>query len=157
MTDERLMLPYCGKCGNHSISVESGLCEKCRSNQRWQEWVDRGGTMPDNLMKNAMNYTPPLMEVTEEEEERWDALAKEAYDDVGVMFNDEIDNPSHYTEGGIECWDVMRAIYGEENFRIYSEMTAFAYMYRARHKNGEVDLEKAAKYLSWARGVDPRG
>jgi len=58
----------------------------------------------------------------------------------------DIDSPSHYTQGGIECIDAIRAALTDEEFRGYCKGNMLKYVWRERHKGGDQDLEKAVAY-----------
>lgn len=63
--------------------------------------------------------------------------------------NDNVKHPSHYTNGGIECIDAIRASLGLSEFADYCKGNVIKYLWRYRLKNGVEDLEKAAVYLKW--------
>ena len=58
-----------------------------------------------------------------------------------------VDHPTHYNNGSIECIDAMVAAYGKEAVEVFCLLNAFKYLWRSEHKNGEEDLEKAIWYL----------
>lgn len=60
-----------------------------------------------------------------------------------------MNHPNHYTQGGIECIDCIKAALGE-NFIGFLIGNVMKYVYRYRNKNGVEDLKKAAVYLNWA-------
>lgn len=63
--------------------------------------------------------------------------------------NDPVNHPSHYTQGGIECIDAMKACMPREEFLGYLKGCAFKYLWRYEDKeNPKQDLEKAQWYLS---------
>lgn len=63
-----------------------------------------------------------------------------------------VNHPSHYTTGDIECIDAIRSMLGDE-FVAYCRGTIVAYIWRAPHKQSEIeDLHKALTYLGW--GID---
>jgi hypothetical protein len=64
---------------------------------------------------------------------------------------DTINHPSHYTAGGVECWDAMRAARGDEAHVEYCIQTAIKYLYRCG-KKGEMltDARKAEAFLNRA-------
>lgn len=62
---------------------------------------------------------------------------------------DMVNNPAHYTSGGIECIDCIKAALGE-NFIGFLIGNVIKYSYRYKDKNGVNDLEKASVYLKWA-------
>lgn len=62
---------------------------------------------------------------------------------------DLINNPPHYTAGGIETIDYMRAKASPEEFRGYLRLNALKYLSRAGLKGDAVeDLRKAAWYVN---------
>ena len=62
---------------------------------------------------------------------------------------DEVNNPAHYTSGGIETIDYMRAKASPEEFRGYLRLNALKYLSRAGLKgDAVVDLKKAAWYIN---------
>lgn len=59
-----------------------------------------------------------------------------------------VTHPSHYTQGGIECIQAMEAAFGKEAVATWSKLNAFKYIWRAVHKNGMEDIDKAIWYLN---------
>ena len=58
--------------------------------------------------------------------------------------------PAHYTAGGIETIDYIRAKLEPDGYVGYLEGNVFKYLSRYRHKGTPLaDLEKAAEYLGW--------
>lgn len=64
--------------------------------------------------------------------------------------SETVHSPAHYTAGGIETIDYIRAKLGEDGFRAYCLGNVLKYVSRYQHKNGEEDLKKALKYMEWA-------
>ena len=63
---------------------------------------------------------------------------------------DAVYHPSHYTDGGIETIDYIRAKLSEEEFAGYCKGNALKYISRAGKKGDAVeDIEKAIVYLGW--------
>ena len=63
--------------------------------------------------------------------------------------SDNVNHPEHYTSGGIECIDAIRASLGDKEFADYCKGNIIKYIWRYRHKNGVEDLRKAQVYLNW--------
>lgn len=63
--------------------------------------------------------------------------------------NDAVNHPSHYTQGGIECIDGIRASMTPEGFAAYCKGNTLKYIWRYKNKNGLEDLKKAKVYLDW--------
>ena len=55
---------------------------------------------------------------------------------------DQVNSPSHYTHGGIECIDAIDAMLGREGSFKYYEGTILKYLWRWRHKGGVESLRK---------------
>jgi len=67
---------------------------------------------------------------------------------------DMVNHPPHYTQGGIECIDAMRAALGDEGFVAYCRGAAIKYAWRAPLKGTAAeDLRKGAWYLTRAASV----
>ena len=63
------------------------------------------------------------------------------------IVNDNVNHPSHYTQGGIECLDAIEASMPAEGFQDYCKGNILKYIWRYRFKNGVEDLKKAQFYL----------
>lgn len=67
--------------------------------------------------------------------------------------NDNVNHPSHYTAGKIECIDALREALGTDGFVDYCRGNAIKYCWRMGLKDeskSAEDLEKAAWYLQRA-------
>ena len=60
---------------------------------------------------------------------------------------DMVNHPPHYTQGGIECIDAIKATEGLDGFEGYCTGNAIKYLWRWKHKNGVEDLKKAHWYI----------
>ena len=63
--------------------------------------------------------------------------------------NDTVQHPSHYTQGGIECIEAIRASMTADGFCDYCKGNIIKYIWRWRDKGGVEDLKKASVYLDW--------
>ena len=63
--------------------------------------------------------------------------------------SDNVNHPSHYTQGGIECIKAIEASMTPEEFQGYCKGNVMKYVWRFREKNGLEDLKKAQVYLGW--------
>lgn len=61
---------------------------------------------------------------------------------------DNINHPAHYTSGGIECIDAIKAALTPEEFRGFLKGNVIKYAWRERLKGGVESLKKAAWYLT---------
>ena len=62
--------------------------------------------------------------------------------------NNNLDHPSHYNQGNIECIDAMIAAFGKETVEHFCICNAFKYLWRSEFKNGSEDIKKALWYLT---------
>ena len=63
---------------------------------------------------------------------------------------DVVNQPPHYTVGGIETIDYMMAKSSPEEFKGHLRLTALKYLSRAGHKDNILqEYKKAAVYLNW--------
>lgn len=63
--------------------------------------------------------------------------------------NDMVNHPAHYTAGGIECIDALKAAtVGLEGIQAVCTANAIKYLWRWKFKNGIEDLKKAIWYIN---------
>lgn len=83
--------------------------------------------------------------------------AERDIEDWSVESHDEkdmVDRPAHYTYGGIECIDAMKAMMSREEYRGYLRGAAFKYLWRYPYKGKpSEDLRKAMWYLHRLQGT----
>lgn len=76
--------------------------------------------------------------------------AMKAFSSNGVSMknenNDKVNNPAHYTAGGIETLDYIKAKVSD--YPSYAAGNILKYVSRYEHKNGIEDLKKAQFYLN---------
>ncbi|MBR5790230.1 MAG: DUF3310 domain-containing protein [Phascolarctobacterium sp.] len=61
---------------------------------------------------------------------------------------DNVNHPSHYVQGGIECIDAIKAaVTGLEGIEAVCTANVIKYIWRWKHKNGVEDLRKSRWYL----------
>ena len=66
----------------------------------------------------------------------------------GKMVTDNVNHPSHYTAGGIECVDAMKAcVSGLNEMEAVCTSHALKYLWRWKHKNGAEDIRKCIWWL----------
>ena len=59
---------------------------------------------------------------------------------------DMVNHPPHYTKGGIECLDAIRASMTDDEYKGYLKGNIIKYLWRYELKNGLEDLKKAQFY-----------
>ncbi len=60
------------------------------------------------------------------------------------MYNDPVNHPAHYTSGSVECIDAMVSAFGAAQVAVYAKIA----LWRADHKGGTEDMEKARWYIN---------
>ena len=60
---------------------------------------------------------------------------------------DNVNSPSHYTEGGIECIEAIEAQLTPEEYKGFLKGNCVKYLWREKHKGGIESLQKAEWYL----------
>jgi hypothetical protein len=61
--------------------------------------------------------------------------------------SDNVNNPSHYNQAGVECIDAIKASLGD-GYQDYCKGNVIKYLWRYKYKNGIEDLKKAQWYLN---------
>ena len=70
-------------------------------------------------------------------------------DNKEERMNDNVNHPSHYTQGGIECIDAIEAAVSElSGIEAVCTGNAIKYLWRWKKKNGVEDLKKARWYIN---------
>lgn len=83
-------------------------------------------------------------------DERWDATATRILATAPHTrpIEDVVNAPAHYTSGGIECIDYLKAKMSSEEFAGFLRGNVLKYLSRAGLKSNRLeDLKKAAWYL----------
>ena len=62
--------------------------------------------------------------------------------------SDNVNCPSHYNQGAVECIDAIKASLTQEGFRAYLKASSMKYLWRYEHKGKPLeDLRKAKWFL----------
>jgi hypothetical protein len=64
-----------------------------------------------------------------------------------VIQDDQVNHPSHYTDGSIECIEALEAELTADEYRGYMKGNIAKYIWRERMKGGVQSLKKAQWYL----------
>lgn len=77
------------------------------------------------------------------------AMEIEEYQNMfnGTSYDDMVNHPPHYNQGGIETIEAIKAALGD-GFPAYLTGNILKYMWRYNHKNGLEDVKKAQFYLN---------
>lgn len=70
---------------------------------------------------------------------------------------DVVEAPNHYTTGGLETIEYIRAKLTKEQLIGYYLGNVIKYISRAQYKNGKEDYLKAKVYLSWIIELEDQG
>ena len=63
--------------------------------------------------------------------------------------HDAVEHPVHYTQGGVECIDAIKAAtVGKNGIEAVCTANAIKYLWRYEAKNGLEDVKKAAWYVN---------
>ena len=92
-----------------------------------------------NDLGKTRDYPNALFEVVTEDE-----MTKPNINDI----LDNVEHPSHYCRGGIECIDAIEASLGKDEFTGFLRGNIIKYVWRYKDKNGLEDLKKAQWYLN---------
>ena len=65
-----------------------------------------------------------------------------------MIVNNPVTYPAHYTQGKVQCIEAMESAFGNEAVATWAKLNAFKYIWRADHKNGLQDIDKAIWYLN---------
>lgn len=82
-----------------------------------------------------MRYYEGIMKMYKDAEEKFPA--------------DNVNSPSHYGNGSIECIDYIKDFLNDDEYQGYLRGNIAKYMHRFPYKNGLEDLKKAQVYLGW--------
>lgn len=64
------------------------------------------------------------------------------------MMSDNVNHPSYYTQGGIECIEAIKAAtVNLKGIEAVCTANAIKYLWRWKEKNGKEDLKKAIWYI----------
>ena len=63
--------------------------------------------------------------------------------------HDSVIRPAHYTQGGVECIEAIKASMNTLEYQGYLKGNVLKYVWRWRDKGGVEDLRKAQVYLGW--------
>ena len=64
-----------------------------------------------------------------------------------MIQDDQVNHPSHYTDGSIECIEALEAELTADEYRGYMKGNIAKYIWRERMKGGVQSLKKAQWYL----------
>lgn len=78
----------------------------------------------------------------------WVKTDMDTYQKIKPLVADNVNHPKHYTQGGIECIDAIKAAtVGKSGIEAVCVANVVKYLWRYEEKNGVEDVKKARWYL----------
>ena len=123
-------------------------CEECELVKKYDketdEWTDKYACvfsdMSDDMLNKCYNWYQELDTAACENAEA-ECCNKESNVDM-------VNHPSHYTQGGIECIDALKAAtVSKTGIEAVCTANAIKYLWRYEEKNGVEDVKKARWYI----------
>jgi hypothetical protein len=158
-------------CTTCQVEYAEAICPQC-TGPNWPNWAD-GSEEPDALADAYAKISElqqqidavykaycgrdlmhlPLVDAVGKVMDELRGFDEARADVIGSNGNDglhydAVNHPPHYTQGGIECIDAIKAALTPEEWRGYCKGNALKYVWRERHKGGDESLQKAAWYLA---------
>ena len=95
-----------------------------------------------NLEDSLNDFTDDLFKL------KYQIQAKKDLNEI-LDQSDNVNHPSHYKQGSIECIDAMRQQFTKEEVVAFCKLNAFKYLWRSNHKGThQQDIDKANWYLN---------
>lgn len=143
MTQTQKVLALEGYCGN-----KAAKCEECELLKKYDketnEWTDENACvfsdMDDKMLDKCYNWYKGLDQAACENAKA-ECCNKEPDADM-------VNHPSHYTQGGVECIDALKAAtVSKTGIEAVCTANAIKYLWRYEEKNGIEDVKKARWYI----------
>lgn len=125
-----------------------GRCDNCELRKKYDAKTDKYtddygcvfNDMDDEMLEKCYNWYKEIDPVPCENAE---AKCCEVEPDA-----DMVNHPSHYTQGGIECIDALKAAtVSKTGIEAVCTANAIKYLWRYEEKNGIEDVKKARWYI----------
>mgnify|MGYP002707074076 CR=1 FL=1 len=125
-----------------------GKCDNCELRKKYDKetdvFTDEAGCvfdeMSDDMLNKCYNWYKELDPADCENVEA-ECCDKELNDNM-------VNHPSHYTQGGIECIDALKAAtVSKTGIEAVCTANAIKYLWRYEEKNGVEDVKKARWYI----------
>ena len=131
---------YCNHCGDTCDKCELKNMDDKKTGEFTYNYSCSFDQMDDKTLDKIYNWYKEL-----------DSAACE--NDEGNCYNKEsnadmVNHPSHYTQGGIECIDALKAAtVSKTGIEAVCTANAIKYLWRYEEKNGIEDVKKARWYI----------
>ena len=127
---------YCDHCGD--------TCDKCELKNIYDKetgaYACMFGDMSDDMLDKCYNWYKEIDQAACENAED-SCCDKESNVDM-------VNHPAHYTQGGIECIDALKAAtVSKTGIEAVCTANAIKYLWRYEEKNGIEDVKKAKWYI----------
>ena len=125
-----------------------GRCDKCELLKKYdketKDWIDAYACvfheMSDDMLNKCYSWYKEIDQASCENVE-----AKCCNKESNV---DMVNHPAHYTQGGIECIDALKAAtVSKTGIEAVCTANAIKYLWRYEEKNGIEDVKKARWYI----------
>lgn len=134
---------WCRQVIRDNSTGELGYEENCNGLQRAGDkiwWPSETGSTCSLLRPDEVNGSHNVEVIAQRE------LVTSVNDDR--LTHDMVNHPSHYTQGGIECIDAIKAAtVGKTGIEAVCVANVVKYLWRYEEKNGLEDVKKARWYL----------
>lgn len=142
----------CDNCKFHDLSY---LYEPCQSCDEYSHWKAQGSepehTCDTCWFRDISKEYLPCRDCEEHHHIHWTDHVPVSHPERMAKpqpANDNVNHPAHYTQGGIECIDAIKAaVVGLTGIEAVCTGQVVKYIWRWKHKNGIEDLRKAEWYL----------
>ena len=147
MQDDSVLCETCTKCEDDCASSPDSKVHDCPDyEQKLASIKIPSADEQGYICRGCMHKDQGCIPDTGYSCMHWECDPKMISDSKGV---DPVNHPSHYTQGGIECIDCIRASMSKDGFEDYCKGNVIKYLHRWRFKGGVQDLRKAEVYLMW--------
>ena len=153
--DESVLCGTCTHCGESCSANAESMVLDCPDYDRKLSDIFKNLNLCETCAKKLMcMYKQPattkcLYYITDAGDSKVECTDACPIDFGEVKIEDKVNHPSHYTRGGIECIDAIRASMISDEFEGYCKGNVLKYLWRWRDKGGTEDLHKALVYLTW--------
>lgn len=143
----------CDNCAFREVSETSEPCASCLRLCNWAEGSDPEHTCDTCVFWAFPKDYLPCRDCEEHHHIRWTDHEPVSHPERMAEprdnpANDNVNHPAHYTQGGIECIDAIKAaVVGLTGIEAVCTGQVIKYIWRWKHKNGIEDLRKAEWYL----------
>lgn len=102
--------------------------------------------MQEAYINNCADYIPKNLTPIATNRVVSEKIKEGSIKESDVKISDMVNHPPHYTKGGIECLDAIRASMTDDEYKGYLKGNIIKYLWRYEWKNGLEDLKKAQFY-----------